>query len=125
MAKEQSEAPRKLWSARASERRAEGRACRGFERLAATALLAVGETRLARIQGLRSQRGEAEAYEADCASYSRLVLGLGRWFTGGAETPPFGEISRTRRAALHLGVEGLLEMPTVQVHVREETTSVP
>lgn len=113
------------WSAQASERRAEGRACRGFERLAATALLAVGETRLARIQGLRSQRGEAEAYEADCASYSRLVLGLGRWFTGGAETPPFGEISRTRRAALHLGVEGLLEMPTVQVPVREETTSVP
>ncbi len=112
------------WSARASERRAEGRACRGFERLVATALLAAGQTRLARVHALRSQRGEAEAHEAECASYSRLVLGLARWFTEGGEQQPFGQANRTRRAALQLGVKGLLEMPTVQVPVRDETVSV-
>ena len=112
------------WSALASERRAEGRACRGFERLVATALLAAGQTRLARLHALRSQRGEAEAHEAECANYSRLVLGLARWFTEGGEQQPFGQASRTRRAALQLGVKGLLEMPTVQVPVRDETASV-
>lgn len=112
------------WSARASERRAEGRACRGFERLAATALLAAGETRLARMHGLRSQRGEAEAHEAECASYARLVIGLARWFTEGGEQPPFGEASRTRRAALGLDVEGLLELPLVQGRMRDGAADV-
>lgn len=111
------------WSAQASERRAEGRACRGFERLVATALLAAGETRLARIHALRSQRGEVEAHEAECAGFTRLVIGLARWFTADGEPHPPGEVTRTRRAALQLGVTGLLDIPSVRERVRDEAAS--